>query len=1123
MNKRTAVTNNLLKSALFCMASSIALNGVITGATAAMAQTGVAQGQSAQINLPSGPLADTLVELGDILNVTIVAPNRIVANKTAPALSGVFTPLEALQLALAGSGLIAQTTGDGAILISEEVATVPDRQQRFAETIEDQVVVTGTRIERTAVNSPAPVDIVTAEEIERFGLTDNTEALRFVPALNQSLTLSTFGNSDDDNGELSGPSFGLSALDLRGLGINRTLVLVNGRRHVPGVANSAAVDVASIPAALIDRVEVLTGGGSSIYGADAVSGVVNYILKDDFEGVDVRANGSLPTRGGGEAYFGALTLGSNFADDRGNVVLNVEYNRQTELTFGERDFTRRSSVVVPNSEGSGVDQRFANILASDVRNNLFSANPAFTFNPAGFETVLGVPEGGTTFGGFPLQQVVDADTGEIRPFDFGTILGNPFFAQGGDASGQVFANPRAPSVPDIERYSINTSAHYDLTDAATFFVEAKYVRNRASAVLDRNFEMSYQPIARDNVFLPELVQSQFDSLVAQNLDPQITLSRSWQDPLTSQPADTIRETFRIVSGFEGEISQALNYSVSLNYGRTDSSFVRNSEVVLDRYYAATDAIADPVTGEPVCRSDVEDSGLPEGAFFPAPVTTDIRSFIPGDGSCVPLNVFALPNELDPEAVAFVFQRAEDSATIDQFVFNATITGSSDDYFTLPAGGISYAAGFEYREESGLLVPNGLDLNQLDRFQTTRPPIIDGGFDVVEGFAEISVPILADLPFAEQLTLDASVRVADYSTVGNATSFAFGAVWRPVNDLRFRASFNRAIRAPNIGELLVPQTEFPSFLRAGEDPCDPVGLSQGSDTRRANCELLVADLANFDPDTSETASGSLNLVLGGNPDLTEETADTFTVGFALTPSALPGLAVVADYYDIQIEDAIGTTNFRNIVRFCADAESVDNVFCDAAPRNPVTGQVESVLATPLNSAFLNSRGIDYQISYNFDLDGLMSSNLGDFSAFVGGTYLIEREQELAAGIPESLDRLDGEDGFAKHFLNAGLSWNNGPWSADYGFNFTSSTVFGNQFGFGIEQLEADPFFLDRPNTGSAFVHYIGGAYQIKEGFQVSLRVNNLLDRDPFKLRDDKDNIRPVSALGRAVQIGVQATF
>ncbi|MEM1396002.1 MAG: TonB-dependent receptor, partial [Pseudomonadota bacterium] len=939
------------KAALLGVASTIAIAGAAPVAMAQDGQERANQGEGATLNIsiPAGPLNQSLIAISNAYGLNVISSDDLVAGKTAPAISGVFTPQKALEFALAGSGLTAQTTAEGVILISEEIASIPDQQQRFTETIEDQVVVTGTRIERTAVNSPAPVDIITADEIARLGLTDNTEALRFVPALNQSLTLSTFGNSDTDNGLLSGASFGLSALDLRGMGTNRTLVLVNGRRHVSGVASSASVDVASIPAALIDRVEVLTGGGSSIYGADAVSGVVNYILKDDFEGVDVRANGSLPTRGGGEAYFGALTLGSNFADDRGNVVLNVEYNRQTEVTFGERESTRSSPRAVANAPGSGFDQRFTNVLAPDVRNNLWSPSPFFTFDPAGFLVEGQARNGVTTFGGLPLQQIIDPNTGEIRPYDFGSFTGVGFLNQGGDGGGQVYANPRAPSIPDNERYSINTSARYDFTDKITGFVEAKYVRNESSAVLDRNFEVSYQPIARDNVFLPDLVQSQFDSLAAQGLDPQISLSRQWQDPVTSRPADITRETFRIVGGFEGEISEALKYSISANFGRTDSSFVNNSAAVLDRYYAATDAIADPVTGEPICRSDIDPGGLPGGIFFPAPATTDIRSFIAGDGSCVPLNVFASPTAINPEAAAFVFQRTEDTATIDQFVFNATITGRSDDYLTLPAGGISYAAGIEYREENSLLVPNALDLNELDRFQGSRPSIIDGGFDVIEGFAEVSVPILADLTFAEMLTVDASVRVADYSTVGNATSFAFGGVWQPVSDVRFRASFNRAIRAPNIGELLVPQQFNPSQLRAGEDPCDPIGRTQGSATRLANCELLVPDLANFDPDVSESALGSLTLILGGNPNLKEEIADTFTVGFVLTPSAVPGLAVVADFYDIQIEDAIGTTNFRNIVRFCVDSASIENVFCDAAPRNPVTGQVESVLATPLNSA------------------------------------------------------------------------------------------------------------------------------------------------------------------------------
>ncbi|MEM9388237.1 MAG: TonB-dependent receptor [Pseudomonadota bacterium] len=1099
--------------------SGVAIVLALLAGPIAWGQDAAGDSQTYRFDIPAQPLMQALREFTALTDRQVVVPSADVSRYTSSGVSGTLTAEQALTTLVDETGLRVTSRDDDTYTVSLlNTANGLPRSQ-----VIEQVVVTGTRIERTAVNSPAPVDIVTAQEIERLGLTDTTEALRFVPALNQSLTLSTFGNSDTDNGSLSGASFGLSALDLRGMGANRTLVLVNGRRHVSGVANSASVDVASIPAALIDRVEVLTGGGSSIYGADAVSGVVNYILKDDFEGVDVRSNGSLPTGGGGEAYFGALTVGSNFADDRGNVVISIEYNRQSELTFAERAFTRTSPRATANAEGSGFDQRFANVLAPDVRNNLWSPSPFFTFDPAGFGVEQEARNGVTTFGGVPLQQIVDPDTGEIRPYDFGSFLGVGFLAQGGDGGGQLYSNPRAPSIPDIERYAINTSAHFDFTDRVTGFVEAKYVRNESSAVLDRNFEISYQPIARDNVFLPDVVQSQFDSLEAQGLDPQITLSRQWQDPLSSQPADITRETFRIVGGFEGEVSNALSYSFSANFGRTDSSFVNNSAAVLDRYYAATDAIADPVTGEPICRSDIDPSGLPDGIFFPAPVTTNIRSFIPGDGSCVPLNVFALPDALNPDAVAFVFQRTEDTATIDQFVLNATVTGRSDDYLSLPAGGISYAAGFEYREETSLLVPNALDLNELDRFQGSPPSIIDGGFDVVEGFAEVSVPLLADQPFAQRLTLDASARVADYSTVGNATSFAFGTVWQPVSDIRFRASFNRAIRAPNIGELLVPQQQFPSQLRAGEDPCDPVGLTQGSDTRRANCELLVADLENFDPDVSESALGSLTLILGGNPDLTEETADTYTVGFAFTPSAIPGLAIVADYYDIQIDDAIGTTNFRNIVSFCADAATIDNVFCDAAPRDPVTGQVQSVLATPLNSAFLKSRGIDYQISYNFDLDDLFSSDFGAFTASLAGTYLIEREEQLAAAIPESLDRLDGEDGFAEHFLNLGLSWYKGPWIVDYGFNFSSSTVLGNQFGFGIEEVEADPFFLDRPNTGSAFVHYLGGVYQISEDFQVSLRVNNLFDRDPFEIRDDKDNIRPVSALGRTIQLGVQTTF
>ncbi|MEM9170577.1 MAG: TonB-dependent receptor, partial [Pseudomonadota bacterium] len=556
------------------MASSVAMSS----AAAVAAQTDDPRNAARPIDLPAGPLGETLVELGDVLNVTIVAPDRIVAGKIAPAITGDYTADDALSLALAGTGLTASVANGGAILVSQSVEVVPERSAKAPRRVEDQVVVTGTRIERSAVNAPSPVDIVTAEEIDRLGLTDNTEALRFVPALNTSITLSTQGNFRADGPQ----NFGLATLDLRGLGTNRTLVLVNGRRHVSGVSNEATVDVSSFPSALIDRVEVLTGGGSSIYGADAVSGVVNYILKDDFEGVDYRGNVNLPTEGDGEAFFGALTVGGNFAGGRGNAVLNVEYNKQTELRVGDRTASLEGGSLIGQNNPQlaaalGVDPDFLNVVIPSARLSVAPFGPAISLTGDTIGSAGAFFNGTTQIGGAPIEQIVDPVTGEIRPRDFGAaITPTQFGAVGGDAAPAFFQNPVGSTIPDLERYFINAFADYDFTDKITGFVEAKYARNSAiSTSAFAALQAVNIPVQPENPFIPDLIQDQFDSLAAQALDPSLVVTRFFFDEAASGPNENIRETFRIVGGFKGALSSALSYEVSGNYGRTDTSTIDN--------------------------------------------------------------------------------------------------------------------------------------------------------------------------------------------------------------------------------------------------------------------------------------------------------------------------------------------------------------------------------------------------------------------------------------------------------------------------------------------------------------------------------------------------------------------
>ncbi|MEM9261939.1 MAG: TonB-dependent receptor [Pseudomonadota bacterium] len=1118
------------KAALLSMASTLAM----ASGSGAQAQSKTEQAQTRTVDIPAGPLGEALIDVADTYGVDIFAADDLVAGKRAPRVSGALTAKEAVAQVFAGSGLKASPSRPGEYIVTAaaqdaSVEVIPpssDDALDDVSDIQDTVVVTGSRIERTAVNAPSPIDIVTAEDIAKLGLNDTTEALRFVPALNRSVSLTANISPDRDTP-------GLATLDLRALGTNRTLVLVNGRRHVAGVASAATVDVSSFPTALIDRVEVLTGGGSSIYGADAVSGVVNYILKDDFEGVDARFNASLPTEGDGEAFRGSLTVGGNFGGGRGNAVVNVEYQRQTALQARDRSRSLATATVLSNSPelsaALDVDPSFQNVLVPGALSNVFLPGPAFSLTEDSFQPGPTTGGGPQTVLGIPTLQVIDP-SGTIRAPSPSPFF-NGFTGLSSDGFEVNFPNPLFETVPSVESYAFNAFADYDFSSRITGFIEAKFSRNESSGRDLNGFLIGGLPINPDNPFIPEEVQNQIDFLEGEGIETNLNVRTTFFADEVTRPNINTRDTFRIVGGFKGEISSALSYEISANYGRTSTSLITPAEPLPDRIYAAADAIADPETGEPICRSDIDAETLPPLAPFRGVAAPGFRSFVPGDGTCAPYNIFAPSDQFDPDFVAFALVPIERRQEIEQFVFNATVTGDSEAFFELPAGGISYAAGFEYRDESSEDRPDALSRAALDRIQSFEiGEIVGGEFDVVEGFAEVSVPVLADLPLAQSFTIDASVRFADYSTVGRTTSFAFGTVWRPVEDFRLRASFNRSVRAPNIGELFTPQINSNSSLAEGTDPCDPNNTDPGTEFREANCRQLIPDLENFDASPAYNLADGLIQVTGGNPLLQEETADTYTIGFAFTPQVVPGLTIVADYYSIQIEDAISRRQSRNaLVDNCVDLPSLDNPFCAAVTRNPTTGVIENIQNTTLNIAESSAEGIDYQIGYNFDLSRLFSGDIGDFTAQLAGTYLIGRDNLAFAGFPETNVRLDKAIGYPTHFLNASLAWTKGPWNVDYGFNFQSNQIITSPIRFANftvdDVLNPEPGtspVLDRPNTGSAFVHFLGGSYKINDDFQVSLRVNNLLNREPFETVDRTQSF-PVGFLGRTIQLGVQANF
>lgn len=413
--------------------------------------------------------------------------------------------------------------------------------------------------------------------------------------------------------------------------------------------------------------------------------------------MDLRANTSVSTDSGAEAYAIVATFGANFDNDRGNVVLSVDYLRQNNLSLNERENAEFSTRIVANnpvfSEALGIDPSFQNILVPNLRVNVQSAEGIIALNGNLFLSSLQLPFT-DTFGGFPLLQTIDRETGQVRPFD--PAITNGIFSIGGDGIDFISGVETFDLVPESNIVTINTNAHYDFAPGLTGFIEVKYTRNESSRVQSTNNNFANLVINPDNAFLPEVIRDQFFDIQAQGLNPVISLSKIPSSPGATAPQENLPETFRIVGGIEGSVSNAFNYEVSANYGRTDTVLTDNTEPLVDRFLAASDAVLDPVSGEIVCRVDLDlNAPLPMNQL-PSVGRPGINSFTPGSGSCVPANFFGFAS-LSDEAAAFIAPGTETEFDLQQLVLNATFTGSSEDFYTLPAGPISYAFGAEYRE------------------------------------------------------------------------------------------------------------------------------------------------------------------------------------------------------------------------------------------------------------------------------------------------------------------------------------------------------------------------------------------------------------------------------------------
>ncbi|MBT8148094.1 MAG: TonB-dependent receptor [Gammaproteobacteria bacterium] len=981
----------------------------------------------------------------------------------------------------------------------------------------EEVVVTGSRITRFEGDYVAPVLSLGAERIEQSGNVNIEDFVSEVGALVGS------SGSFETHREGGGAQAGVNALNMRNLGNNRTLTLVNGRRHVSSIATGEPlVDTNTIPIALIERVDVLTGGASAVYGADAVSGAVNFVLKDDFEGFAVRTQTGMSDEGDAEDAFASFTFGTNFADGRGNITASYEYRKQERLETFERDYAlfdrqylRNNPAEYRQEDDPNVPDRI--LTPPGARNFTYTA-PDGRYDILGFD-----PDTGEELT-YPSPVALSADG---SPFEVGQPTSG-FAHLYGDGTPTAYFS--SSLIPDLETNAFNVLGRYDINDYATAFGEFKYVSSDAVNPRSSSYTTVLE-LSLDNPFIPDA----FNDVLAGIQDPSINLAR---DDLEMRSLnDNTRDTTRFVVGVRGDLTDWLSYEASANYGETEVTARLTNQRLEDRYFAALDAVTDPATGQATCRSNLDPSAVPPNDPVVSPWDPGVwgdpanMTFTPGANSgCVPFNPFldgtqyyfspGKINPSDPNGAAQAFITNAGSAlvsdgAVNQTVYNAFLAGDSTGVgFELPGGPIDFVLGGEYRKERVENTPDPLrsNPNGLTPLDFVRPS--RASYDVSEVFTEVSAPVFQDLaPMLQGLRLDGAYRYSDWSTIGQTTAYSVGLNWTLNDSLIVRGSFSESVRAPNLVELFEPDNQA-SFRP--EDVCEAANLTFQTANTVANCQAELAALG-LDPNEFVSASPvGRPGVRGGNASLEEETSETQTLGLVYTPQWAPGLVAAVDWWEIDMSQGVLYPSDDEIVERCYDQPSTNNAFCDLFSRQTdgaLVGIIVDLEQRPVNVSNLYTSGVDFSVNYPVDL-----GDWGTLSLALNGTFLdslktqptTDPRQIEEAGMDETLLGQQAPEWVGN--LNA--NWLRGPLSVTYRLRYQSPLNL-----YRDDEVDREPDITNFLETDPLLVSDIQANYSFNNGIDVYLGINNLTKQEP-----DRSYLNlPVGPRGRVVYLGLSADF
>jgi iron complex outermembrane receptor protein len=919
-----------------------------------------------------------------------------------------------------------------AILFGSPLVNAQDEdfESDLDEEVMEEVVITGSRIKRLDFTSISPLVTIEREAFEFSGQPTVEDTLNQMPQL------------QPENGRTSNsPGDGTATLDLRGLGPGRTLVLLNGRRLSPAGVGSA-VDVNNLPRALIQRVEIITGGASTVYGSDAIAGVINFITIQDYEGLSLETSYSVTAEGDSNIFDANVLYGHKLANGRGNITLYAGYYDRKPLLASERALTR---MLYTDDWVSGVlQERGSPIIPAGV-----ATRPLVDFGDGLVRTTWN-PDG------TPRAWDSVNDRFNFAPFNY---LQTP-----------------------LTRYSIAAFGNINVSENFEAYFEAAFTRNQSrtnGAPAPLRAEIM---VNTDNPVLTPETRQLFEEQML--IEPGIAGMSFRRRMLELGPRiiDYDRDNTRIVAGLRGQLTDGWDLDAWMTYTKASATELFLNDGSISRFLQGM--LVDPVTGQ---------------CFDPS-------------GGCVPLDVFG-EGRLSAEGVEFLrIPHIENQSDRKQTLASVVITGAPFDIWTGP---VNMAFGAEWRQDKGSFEADDV-LFTGDTMGFRGSSSVDGKESVYELYTEALLPIIDNETSGQSLELELGARFSHYKHAGSVWTWKAGLAWQPLDSLRFRFMYQHSVRAPNIAELFTEQlTETGTiFSISTRDPCtasnDPAGsenvdkcLIQG---------LPASQIGIFEAEESYP----VNFVQGGNPVLEPEDSDAITVGFVITPAAVPDLTLAIDYFDIEVNNTIGTIDAMEI---CFDPLNTGNAFCESIQRDQ-TGNIAELFEPISNRGLRRVKGIDFQVQYLSLLPSSLALFDQDARISVNGvwTHMFSNENQENI-VTEVIDcngyfgwpcREDFSGGsFPENRMRTSIDYLSGPLNIYFVWRWIDGMLNAAPLGsanFGFP----DPI-LAVPSVPAYNYFDLGLGYHITDAFMLRFGINNLFDKQAPQMADAAQDLNTDTGL------------